>query len=94
MRVRQHIPAFVSGIEPWDGEVHTLAELLDLPFVRDWATDERLKGFSYSPYPITLDGESRDLLMAETTDGKWYVVASVWPMGTLAPFLPAWVSPP
>lgn len=82
MKVRQHIPGFVSGVEPDEATVTTLAELLALPWVSRWATDPTFHRFSVS---------NGRLLMAEQNGGaNWWVVAYLdgAPSG-----LPAWARP-
>jgi len=39
MKVKQHIPAFITGPEPIEAEAETLAELRALEFVNRWEKD-------------------------------------------------------
>ncbi len=64
--VRQHVPGFVSGVEPAVADARSLAELVALPFVRDWEVQPEFGSWAV--------GEGR-YLMAIMTDGKYWVAA-------------------
>lgn len=76
----QHIPGFVTGFEPVDLPFDTLDELLALPFVAHWADSDDFSRFSLAaPDPIMPCTNCH--LMAEMTDGRWWVVATLgWPI--------------
>lgn len=48
MKVRQHIPNFVSGVDPAQCEAANLAELRALPFVASWETEPDFKRWEES----------------------------------------------
>ena len=87
--VKQHIPGFVTGVDPAEAQFDTLEDLLAVPFVRQWS-DARLERFS-----IADDASYADLLMAEMKDGKFWVVGFI-DKGAAPPQLPIWhdASPP
>lgn len=78
--IRQHIPAFVSGIEPREAYFNTLEELMQVPFVACWS-DTSVARFS----------KSERHLMAEMKDGKFWVVGYL--KDAAAVDLPVWVAP-
>ncbi len=85
MNVRQHIPAFVSGVDPAVAVVACQRELLDLEWIQRWVDDPNFKRWSLSH-----DGE-RNLLMAEMKDGRFWVIAFVDDVTGLD--LPTWKHP-
>lgn len=86
IRYRQYRPAFFEGFVNEEGTVETLAELLALEFVQNFARYNFTR-FSLSDERMT--PASPINLMAEYRDGKeWWVVALLWPDGELD--LPKW----
>lgn len=76
MNVRQHIPAFVEGIEPATAVVSSLPELLALPWVAQWS---KVPGFLH--YCRGNLYGSQDLLMAQCADAHWvlaYIERAPW----------------
>ena len=66
MKIRQHISNFCSGIEPQEAEFDSLAELMAIPWVKQWTDDKDFFRFSIS---------NEHHLMAEIHSGKkWWVV--------------------
>lgn len=66
MKVTQHIPGFVSGVEPERHEVSSQEDLLNLEFVKRQRSYEGFHRFSLS----------ENCLMAEFKGGKeWWVIA-------------------
>lgn len=83
MKVKQHIPSFVSGITPLRTEVSSLEELLALPWVEQWTGEDGFDHWAQSPY-----GE-HILLMAIMKDKHWVVAY----LDTSEPInLPIWSS--
>ena len=69
--IKQHIPNFVSGIDPVTWNFENRNELLSIDFVKRWI-DEDFHQFSVSEYYDCI------LLMAELEDGnKWYVIGYI-----------------
>ena len=67
--IKQHIPNFVSGIEPETHEWTTLPELLSIPFVARFRDDYSFEHFAFSP------SGDHWLLMAVYEGGhRWWVV--------------------
>ena len=65
-KIRQHIPNFCSGLDSQEIEFNNLAELMAIPWVKQWTDDKNFFRFSISD-------EHR--LMAETHSGrKWWVI--------------------
>lgn len=82
MKVRQHIPGFISGVEPEEAEVASTEDLLALPWV---ARIEKMPGFHRWVKNRGFNG--RWNLMIEVDEGKsWWVIAYV--TGDL--LLPEW----
>jgi hypothetical protein len=68
IKVVQHVPGFVSGVEPNVAQVATTADLLALPWIKQYEKRGDPPFFRFS--------QSDGLLMAEYGDGKkWWVVA-------------------
>lgn len=95
MKIKRHIPNYVSGIEPQTVEFNSLSELLNIPFVLDFRMDAfgkdaenpYFKQYSISPYVKHMKQELGSdeilLLMAEfDTDEKWTV--SHWVIGYIS----------
>lgn len=82
--IRQHIPGFITGVDPETAEFEGLAGLLEVPFVKLWAEDPRFDRFA-----LASDSRHTDHLMAEMTDGKFWVVGFI-PKGEAPAELPAW----
>lgn len=72
MRVRQHIPSFVDGVEPLRNYVYTVEELERLESVYRWTQQQMFYRFAiYRNYFDNLH-----LMIAEFDGGKhWFVVA-------------------
>ena len=69
--IKQHIPNYVSGVDPETVEFNTLSELLDISFVKHWRdwTDR-----SFHQYSVCEESWGT-VLMAEYNNGtKWWVV--------------------
>lgn len=86
MRLVQHIPGFVSGVEnkefsPWHGDPNTV------PWLKHWREDPDFDKFSFSKHEHTVDDQT-GYLMAEMKSGAFWVVAYV--KGG-EPELPAWI---
>ena len=89
MEIRQHIPAFVDGIDPGRARFASRAELLAIPWVESWARDPGFHRFSLSVY-----NQETTLLMAESEDGaKWHVVGYLDAPDAHMLDLPKWVHP-
>jgi hypothetical protein len=82
IKVKQHIPAFCEGFEPHLAQVANLDELLSLPWVHDWETEDTFDHFEQSKYADCV------LLMAIMRNGNHWVVAYLWTPETLD--LPQW----
>jgi len=72
-RVRQHIPGYVTGLQPEIANAHSHSELLNLPFVFVWTRDPQFdhweRATDYSP--------DEWLLVAKMKDGRHWVAAYV-----------------
>lgn len=79
----QHIPAFVDGVTPVVAVVFNQDELLALPCVANWRTEE------FSRYSLA-DGM---FLMAEMKDGKFWVIGFI-KRGADQLTLPVWERKP
>lgn len=87
--VKQHIPGFVSGVDPVDTTVESLQALFDLPFVQRWASDPNFSHWEIAQTRYTyVSGSDEDNLMAIMKDGSFWVVAYL-PVDAL-PDLPLW----
>lgn len=88
----QHIPNFVDGAIPKKCEVATLVDLLNTPWINNWANidlRENQPFYRWSFGPISKGSES-GYLMAEYGNGKlWWVVATL----NKNPGLPTWYHP-
>lgn len=84
IRYRQHIPGFVSGVDPEEGEVATLGELLLLPFL---VRKQEIEGFKR--WSVSADGPEVHL-MAEYNDGTFYVAAFIYEGAEALDDLPEW----
>lgn len=71
MKIRQHIPNFVSGIEPETAEFTNLVELLSIPFVARFRDD-----YSFEHYAVSTHEPSDDWLLMAVYDAghRWWVV--------------------
>lgn len=86
MKIRQHIPGFVTGVEPDEADVETLAELLALPWVKQYET--RVFKASFHRWSAAFNSGADYHLMAEYNGGTaWWVVAY---MEGGDPGLPKW----
>ena len=85
--ITQHIPNFVSGIDPVIWHFRDRNELLNIDFVQRW-TREDFYQFSVADYYDCL------LLIAELEGGhKWYVVGYVRGINKDHLELPEWEKP-
>lgn len=86
MNFRPHMPGFISidPDPPTGGE--TLADMLNAPQPKRFAEGEMFDRFSH------IASGGYDTLMAEMTDGKFWVVGYVTPAGSLSE-LPKWNPP-
>lgn len=93
MKVRQHIPGFVTGVEPEECDVNSMQELMELPWVDHWEVDinPRTKFYRWS---VDRSSRDRSLLMAEYSrnDRQWWVVAYLPALADLPDWLdlPSW----
>lgn len=74
----------------YETEFNTLGELMCITAVRQWR-DDHLERFSYAPSDYYDPGE--DILMAEMTNGDFWVVGYIMPPGSMAADLPKWEMP-
>lgn len=85
MTFKQHIPGFISGVDPVSFPFSSLDELLQNEIIRRWATDPAFYRFSLS---------DKDTLMAEMDGGKkWWVVGFIKDGDATSLVLPAWTVP-
>lgn len=85
----QHLPNFVSGFEPERGIISDGGTVEDVPFIARWKKQPEFGRFSIIPADRY---ETRDTLMAEMKNGKWWVVAFLRPNGGF-PRMPVWQPP-
>lgn len=92
MTIRQHIPAFVDGIEPGRADFETLEQLLAVPFVKRWSEPaEAFRRYSYVPRRYEYrESRNVDYLMAEMADGKHWVIGYIEPGAGERFGLPEW----
>lgn len=69
MKIIQHIPDFVSGVDRVEVETGSLFDVLDLDFVKRWSGDSHFDRFEQCA------DRTRWLLMAIMNNGKHWVVA-------------------
>lgn len=87
MEFRPHMPGFIS-IEPDPPTVgESLQDMLNAPQPKRFAAGDLFDRFSH-----IADGAGYDTLMAEMTDGTFWVVGYVTPAGSLSS-LPTWRAP-
>lgn len=85
MTFKQHIPGFISGLDPVSFHFDCLDELLQNEIVHRWTVDPAFYRFSLS---------HGDTLMAEMDGGaKWWVVGFVKDGDTAGLNLPVWTAP-
>mgnify|MGYP006263458053 CR=1 FL=1 len=94
IKIKQHIPGFVDGMEPAHDVVVSLEALLALPYVGIWTEGEieipPFHQFSIAKPEGLEDGAA--LLMAEMDKGReWYVVGYLQSDEPIN--LPIWVNP-
>ena len=84
---RQHIPPSIdTGSTAETATAATLTELLAAPWIRQWTALQ-----TFARWSVADADTGQPLLMAEMTDGKYWVVAY---LTTDAPLdLPAWTPP-
>lgn len=78
MRVRQHVPSFVDGVEPRKTYVFNTEDLEQLEFIRHWSQQQMFYRFSVhrNYYDPEFDGKGTHLMLAEFDHGKhWWVIA-------------------
>lgn len=76
MRVRQHIPSFVDGVEPVKTYVFTAAELERLEFIHRWTEQQMFHRFAVHRHYYQRHDEDLHLMLAEFDHGhKWWVIA-------------------
>lgn len=76
MRVRQHVPSFVDGVDPEKTYVFSPEELERLEFVRRWKDQQMFYRFAIHRHYYQSSGEDTHLMLAEFDHGKqWWVVA-------------------
>lgn len=72
-RLKQRFPNFFSGFTPKEYEFDTVAELMELPFVKQWVSKNNFFKLSKS----RMDS-SQQILMCELNEGKDF-----WAIGWL-----------
>lgn len=72
IKVKQHIPAFVSGLQPTVHYVESPEKILNVEFLKNIANHEDHVGFGISSYL-----EDTFILLELTKDKKHYVVAFI-----------------
>jgi hypothetical protein len=70
--IKQHIPNFVSGIDPVTQNFETLEELLNIDFVKQWGDDEDFHQFSIGPY-----GDRWHLMVEQNNGERWWVLGYI-----------------
>lgn len=84
MRVREHIPGFVTGFEAQTADVDSVDALLALDWIKRW--DAPLQ---WPFHRFSVAGGEGNTIMAEYDEGRrWYVVAY------LPDELPEWLTLP
>ncbi|MNQ24576.1 hypothetical protein D3C85_377740 [compost metagenome] len=92
IRYREYWPAFVDlAREPDVGEVETIDELLEVPFIKE----RMVRGDVEAKFALSLH-ETHGHLMRDFGDDKWWVVATFFYDTMPAPTekLPLWEPPP
>lgn len=79
MKIRQHIPSFVTGADSKEIEFKTVEELLDIDWIKSWAepTDENGRKFyrwSIDHCNVSNSYDIRNTLMIEKDEGTWWWV--------------------
>jgi hypothetical protein len=70
--IRQHIPSFIDGVDPLTIPFETVAELLDIPFVKNF-----IDGMAWPFYRFSFCPDI-SALMAEYQLGQhWFVVGFI-----------------
>jgi hypothetical protein len=83
--IRQHIPAFVDGVDPQTAVFVDREGLLEIPWVKAWAGDPGFHRYSLAQH--------RPMLMAEFEEGlRWHVIGFIkaTPSELRALALPEW----
>jgi hypothetical protein len=82
--IRQHIPNFVSGIDPVSVDFETIDDLMNIDFVKQWKRNEFFQ-FSIAP-----SGNGYHLMCELKNGTKWYVVGYLTGVGEDKFNLPLW----
>lgn len=78
-KFRQHIPGFVTGVEPFEHNYHDTTSLLEHPWMEEFSESEGFYRFSIS----------QNYLMVEFNEGeKWHVLGTLENLECLD--LPKW----
>jgi hypothetical protein len=83
--IKQHIPDFVSGVDPQTAVFVGRESLLAIPWVKQWSDDPEFHIYSLAP--------DRPMLMAEYDGGlRWHVIGFIkaTPRELRALALPEW----
>lgn len=86
MKVKQHIPQFVDGLEPKEAIVSSQAEMLSLPWLKRWESDAIFDHWEKSEYG------TGTLLMGIYKNGEYWVAAYI--DGPEKLDLPTWKAKP
>jgi hypothetical protein len=89
IKIREHIPNFVSGYEPREASLNEGQSFLDVPWIAD---KQKIPTFGQFSICRASQYDDYDTLMMEMCDGKYWVVAFITPKGML-PRMRTWESP-
>lgn len=94
MKIREHIPAFISDLKPHEATFETIDQLLSISWVARWKKDSFVD-LPFLRFSLTRYTKGKDLLMAEFDGGrKWWVVGYInQPSPELRAALPEWTRP-
>lgn len=87
MRFRPHMPGFISIDPDPPSDCATVADVLAAPQPKRF-----FEGSTFLKFSHVADATDYDTLMAEMTDGTFWVVGYVTPAGSLVS-LPKWQAP-
>ena len=79
VKLRRYRPAFCSGFDDEYATVSSKEELLQIPWVSDWAKDGPDDGMVFLEFCVSDDPDCLMAFYRSTVDGKrhWYVVATI-----------------
>ncbi len=85
-RIEQHLPGYVSGVEPKSAEVESVEDFATIWWIEGWSREEGFWRFAYADGRHEAGGPNHLSLMAEFEEGrKWVLVGS---LSELLPDLP------